>query len=359
MNERRRTNVSPEGQRNQPRNLNEEKPVDERRTTGGFRAGGDMPTGWLAPERRTSEMNEVHRAFLAETPAVGVEGPIGSPPPKMTAWEIADQAPGMESFRRDGRFKNIRQITGSCVGFAMANEIFYQTATEALYFGEPERILFPFFGYPYGLGRLEAGIRGRGEGSTGSGQAKAIAKYGVLAFDHQGAPAPRLDDSIQWDEATEFAWSDGEGPAQRYLEEGRKHVVKKVTRAVDVDQAVELMANGYWGTTASDWGGKLQCPTIDGALLNTRVGVWHHQQWVAGYWVHPRLGRLFAIGNQWGYVHGVDPPRRVDESTPSAAPPGVYWVNERDFSYMLSAGETFFYSGLEGFPSRPSLYWMI
>jgi hypothetical protein len=241
--------------------------------------------------------------------------------------------------------------------------LLWTSITQLVYNADRYRVTVPFFGYHYGLGRLESGIRGRGEGSTGSGQAEALRKYGWLSFDSVGCPAPNNGETIEWSSGTEMQWSDGAGSAQALKPDGTKHVITAYTKAESRDQAKDLMASKYWGTTASNWGGLMQCPTRssgnNAVLLNRGSGVWNHQQWVAGYWDHPELGDLFAIGNNWGYVHGEDPPRTMDENTPPPAPPGIYWVQGPDFDRMMRGGETFFFTAGAGFEARPGLYSLV
>jgi hypothetical protein len=123
------------------------------------------------------------------------------------------------------------------------------------------------------------------------------------------------------------------------------------------------MASRYWGTTASDWGGIMGAAPVKGdgnnrVLLMPRNERWNHQQSVLGYWFHPEFDLLFAIGNQWGYLHGPDPDRTVDENTPPPAPPGVYWIERKNFEYMIGDRETFFFSGMPDFEVRPGKYRM-
>ena len=320
-------------------------------------------SGWIPPAERTSETIEAHADIIAKAPVVGTRGVSAATRPKWSvAWADQDRVAGAEQWRRNGHIKNILQNTGSCVGLAVTNMIFWSSITDAIWFADPTRVLFPFFGYHYGLGRLESGIRGTGDGSTGSGQAEALAKYGYLPHDLDGVPQPSNGDVIEWSGSVEMEWSDGARLPQKFLAEGKKHKFESYTLVKSIDQAVDLMASRYWGTTASDWGGLMQCPVAGSGnsrvLLNRHADQWMHQQSVLGYWYHPTLGLLFAIGNQWGYPHGDDPERVVDENTPPAAPPGVYWESQKDFQYMLDAGETFIFSGTPDFEARPGKYRM-
>ena len=313
---------------------------------------------------RSKEVYRMCMDILDATPVLSCSGPAFERPKWSVAWAGEARVMMAEEFRRNGHFKNLQQLTGSCVGLGATGMAFWSSVTDAIWTGDPTRVLFPFFGYHYGLGRLESGIRGQGEGSTGSGQAAALDKYGLLAWDHPNVPRPSLDtDTIKWTRNVELIWSDGNGPAQQLITEGSKNRFASITKCTSVEQAIDLMASRYWGTQASDWGG------IDGAGIvkgtgNSRIltmprrTVWNHQMAVLGYWFHPELDLQIAIGNQWGYLHGADPDRIEDENSPPPAPPGIFWIDRASFEWMLRSREVFFFANMPNFEVRPGKYRM-
>lgn len=320
-------------------------------------------SGVIPWEDRTPETYKVCHDIMDDTPVLACSGPAFERPKWSVAWAGETNVMMVEELRRQGHFKNLRQLTGSCVGVGAAMMAFFSSVTDAIWTGDPTRVLFPFFGYHYGLGRLESGIRGRGEGSTGAGQARALDRYGLLAWDHPGVPRPSLDDVIQWTEAIEMAWSDGNGPAQALKTEGGKNRFSSITRCTSMEQAIDLMASRYWGTQASDWGGNTGKGVVKGSgnnriLTMPRRETWNHQMSVLGYWFHPEVSLQIAIGNQWGYLHGDDPVRVEDNDTPPTAPPGVFWIGRSDFEYMLQSEEIFFFANMPNFEVRPGKYKM-
>jgi hypothetical protein len=214
-------------------------------------------SGWIPPELRTVEVANRHLEIMDACPVVGTTGYYGARPKWSVAWEYGSRVANFDQWRRKGHVKNMQQITGSCVGFGAANMLLWTSITQMVYNADRYRVTVPFFGYHYGLGRLESGIRGRGEGSTGSGQAEALRKYGWLSFDSVGCPAPNNGETIEWSSGTEMQWSDGAGSAQALKPDGTKHVITAYTKAESRDQAKDLMASKYWGTTASNWGGRV------------------------------------------------------------------------------------------------------
>lgn len=320
-------------------------------------------SGWIPWGARSAETYKMCMDVLDATPALACSGPAFERPRWSVAWAGEYRVALADEFRRKGHFKNIQQLTGSCVGLGATNAIFWSSVTDAVWTGDPTRVLFPFFGYHYGLGRLESGIRGEGEGSTGAGQAEALDKYGFLAWDHPNVPRPSLGDTIKWTQNVEMTWSNGNGPAQQLIAEGSKNRFDVITKCTSVDQAVDLMASRYWGTQASDWGGIEGAGIVRGSgnsriLTMPRRTTWNHQMSVLGYWLHPELDLHIAIGNQWGYLHGEDADRVEDENSPPPAPPGIFWITRGDFEWMLMSREVFFYGNTPNFQARPGQYRM-
>lgn len=167
----------------------------------------------------------------------------------------------------------------NCVGFGAGNALLWASVVDAIHRRQQERIVVPCVLYHYGRGRLHSGIRGRGEGSTGSGQAKALQQDGYLAFDSPNCPSPQFADVVKWSSGLEMEWSDGARIGEQYLTEGRQHLTPNVVRVTSLDEAQMLLDSYYVFTIASSWGGMMRCPVQDGVLLNRRTGTWMHQMW--------------------------------------------------------------------------------
>jgi hypothetical protein len=226
----------------------------------------------------------------------------------------------------------------------------YASVIDALIRGQRERVMVPFVPYHYGRGRLHSGIRGPGSGSFGSGQAKALAVDGFLAFDAANVPKPSFGEQIIWTGQIETQWSDGARIGDEFVAEGQKHLFPTAARVESVDQAKTLLDSYYTMTIASSWGGQMRCPVRDGVLLNSRSGTWNHQMWVIDYIEHPTLGLLFWVGNNWRDAHGRDPGGEWDGGY--GAPPGGFYIKADDMAWIISKRETFAFGDKAGFVDR-------
>lgn len=314
-----------------------------------------IDAGWVPPEDRTAETAKIAESYIFDTPLVSeVFTSGGSNKARPRQWQLVKLAieKGLipEAFVRNGQLKNIAQIIGSCVGFGAGNMLFWASLLDALIRKQPERILVPFVPYHYGRGRLHSGIKGPGSGSFGGGQAKALQLDGYLAFDMDSLSKVNLADSIYWTQAIEYSWSDGARIQESYITEGRKHLVGTVARLTDTEQAAQLADSFYTFTIASTYGGRMQCPVVDGVLLNSRVGTWNHQMWVLDYIDHPKLGRLWWVGNNWRYVHGKDPGGAWDGNT--GAPEGGFYITDNDLKWIISNKDSFAFADPTGFEDR-------
>lgn len=301
--------------------------------------------GWIPPERRTAEEQEEHEKILAEMPpfetySTGAFGGIEPLPEKAFLWELAKKV------NKGEHFPCLYQKTGSCVGQGATNAVYYLTATDAILRNDPDEVLLPFVGYHYGRGRFHAGIRGRGDGSTGSGQAKAVRVDGVLPAILEGLPKPLPGKDITWGSQVEYEWSDGARIDASWVERGKKHPVQTTAQIRTTDQAAEALASGYPITIASMWGGQMR-PKVQGdppVLLNRRVTQWAHQMVLIAFWNHPQFGKIYYVLNSWGGdTHGV---------CPSGAPPGGFWIREEDAQSIFNEGESFAFSQYLGFPKQ-------
>lgn len=319
-------------------------------------------SGWKPPEDRSVESQRFHESYIWDTPNVDeVFTSAGSNAKRPRIWQVVktaiDKGLVPDIFIRNGQFKNISQIIGSCVGFGAGNMLLWASLLDAIIRNQPERILVPFVPYHYGRGRKHSGIRGKGSGSFGSGQAKALQLDGYLAFDMESLPKMNSAASLYWSESIEYQWSDG-NVADELITEGRKHLCPTVVRVTSTEEARRLADNFYVFTIASSWGGRMQCPVKDGVLLNSRSGTWNHQMWVLDYIEHPRLGTLWWIGNNWKYPHGKDPGGEWDGNT--GAPEGGFYVLDSDLQWILSKQDSFGFADPKGFEDRSRAFeWLM
>lgn len=298
--------------------------------------------GWVPPEKRTKDQNDIHDSIMACLPRFSIEGTTKAPPPEVKLWEAWNHPAVVAA--TGVPFTGFRQQSGACVGAGGGTAVFTLAAVEVAIKNDPELALVPFWPLPYGRSRFIGGMRGRGDGSFGSSFAQAMKDEGIVAANEAGLPSYTTDDQFFYGSEVEYGWSDGARISQDWLTKAKQHPVKTVAPIRNADEGVEALANGYPITFCGNWGGMMRPPVKEGVLLNEHVDTWNHQQSGLGYMHHPAFGLLFWIMNQWGKLtHGI---------CPSGAPHGGYWITAGSFNYQCKSRECFAWSLFDGFPAR-------
>jgi hypothetical protein len=146
-------------------------------------------------------------------------------------------------------------------------------------------------------------------------------------------------------------WGKNPGPPSKYVDIAKQFLVRSAAKVTTADEVRDAICNGFTVTIASNWGGTMRPPTVDGRLVNKRSTSWAHQMCVIAY--DGKTGRepYFYILNSWGEdAHGRPP----DDS-----PPGGFWVRKTDMEYIVRQGDSFAISNFEGFPDRTQDIWDI
>lgn len=302
----------------------------------------ENPGGWMPPEERTNEQQSMSDEFRT---AIGSFKEVGE------AVELPERAlfHEMEIKHTGALLKRPWQVTGSCVGVGGMRSYSNAALGDAVYRGDHEIVNLQFPFSTYGVGRKLAGMRGKGSGSFGGAQSKAVQQYGINAIDHPKVPQPRIRGQwAQWTKSQELAWSHSSYWSVDYDEmyqDAIKQSITDVVRVDDTEELKQLLAQGYGVTLASSFGTR---PRVrDGVLLGPWNGSWAHQMSCGGMWNHPRLGWIFVIDNQWGHAHG---------SCPELSKLGVegsFWITEDTFASIIKRGEVFGHSATKGFPKKP------
>ena len=279
--------------------------------------------GWAGEAWANAATAELKHTFV-DVDVVGA----GPTPDSVAMWAVVRKV-----FGRDP--KNIAQQAGDCVGWGARNACQALAAIE-ITSGDPEEFHLLCPSYLYAMGRRVGGWRLRGDGSTGSWQAAAVKKYGVLRSDYPTVPT--------YSGKTSKAWGRSPGPPADFVAEADDHLVNSTGLVKDVDQAVVALANGYPITVASSVGYEMKVGR-DG--FHRRKGSWAHQMAVIGYGKKPELH--FIIQNSWGDVHG----QLIDFATEKPLPVGCLRVKAADFARMLKAGDSHAYSRFDGFEAQP------
>lgn len=240
-------------------------------------------------------------------------------------------------------FSGIFQKTGSCVGAGGGNAIATLAFIEVVRLSDPEQALIPFWLLPYGRSRFLGGMRGPGEGSNGSFFAEAMLKDGVVQANIPELPQPSPDDGmLTWGSSAEMKWSDGGAVSSTWLDQSRKHLVKSAAKLSSADQVRDAIRNGFPVTCASMYAHRPSVTGTPAVLLGTKSGSWSHQMSIQAWWLHPSLGDIFWLQNQWGgSAHGIDP---------AGGPPGGVWIKKADMDWICR-DEVYAFSQFAGFPA--------
>lgn len=301
-----------------------------------------LDCGWIPFDQRESEVVLATDKIVAEMPKFHVRGRYTAADRRYALWKFAKQ-------HTNEFLKYIWQLTGSCVGAGGGNMLMTLIYVEIVLGRESEIFRVLWWLFTYGRSRFHSGIRGRGDGSTGAGWAKAITEDGVFEIDPEGYPdLPDFKEVQKWlqiSSNTEMDWSDGAKIAPQWFKVGKEHLVKTAARIRSAEEGIEALINGYPLTQASNFGFRSSKVVGTPAIrLAPWDGSWSHMTYIDEYWDHPTEGEIVRWGNNWGPdAHG---PPVGDE------PPGGVYITKATFDKICRNGEVYAYSAFEGFPGR-------
>ena len=302
-------------------------------------------TGWIPYTLRSNRQKRMTDQYHERIGFFSERGQrLTSVPDRVIMHELEIKTTG-------GLLPRIWQQSGSCVGSGGARAYSLAQVGDVANRGDQEAIKIPFPFATYGVGRQISGARSTGEGSFGGAQAEAIKTFGMLSWDFENSKIPRptiKDGWAAWTSREEIQWSHPSGwPVSRSTldPDAGKYKIQDVTQAESTDDLVQGLAQGFSGTMACMFGTRA-CKVQGDVLMAPWNDQWAHQQCIAGYWQHPKLGLIFLIDNQWNDVHG---------HCPTLYPFGVtgsYWILEKDMTTILRSrdGEVYLHSNTMGFP---------
>jgi len=287
----------------------------------------EVREGWAGPEAV-----EQAQEIVGAMPAFRIEGiKRDNERANVRLWTFAKEVNGGE------HLPNVAQQVGDCVSWGAANAVNYLAAVQIARDFQHSEFHAAFPPYIYGTSRVQVGggRLGGGDGSVGAWAAEAVRVYGVLAADYDGVPEYSGVLARKWGRR---------GPPDHFIDYAQQFPVKTVAKVRSADDVRDAICNGYPVTIASNWGGKMQPNVIDGRLVNKRAGRWNHQMCVIGYDGKTGKEPYWYILNSWG--------RNAHGTPPDDAPPGGFWVREDDIDYIVRQGDSFAFSGFEGFPAQ-------
>jgi hypothetical protein len=302
--------------------------------------------GWVDWQDRSPEMNAAHERALADMQTFKIAGDAGGEhPKKVVLTDLWDHPMVVDAL--GFAFPGFHQLTGSCVGAGGGNCEFTLSCVEVVRLGDPEQIVLPWWLYTYGKSRQRCGMRGRGEGSSGSAYAEAARLDGYVRSTFQGLPQFKRDgDGLKLTEDMEYTWSNGSAIAQEYVGEGKQHLVKSTSPMRTTDDVRESIVNLFPCTDAYSGyvgHGRPHGSGDDAVVVGEVDSRGGHQTSIQGWQEHPELGELFLYVNQW--------PTSVYPKNPGAARCSV-WINKRTMQQILSEGEVYSFSQFDGYPAQ-------
>lgn len=315
--------------------------------------------GWIPYEERTTEQKEVHNKVMMDSPFVwDILSDDGTPETCLFAQ--------LELKHLKRLLDRILQLIGSCVGAAAASAYMRASIGDIEYSGDLEDVKACFPWSTWGKGRQLGGLRGRGEGSFGAAQARAISQWGQIAYDDPRLPQPTISNGwMQWSKQVEYEYSwPPQWPVKLGDDEADDYLITQVPKIRTPNEAATLFAKGYSGTIACMFG--TRGPRLKkGVMIADWDDSWSHQQEIAGFFTHPDLGRCWRIHNQWGrrahpacpYIQSLI--QKWCEAYGITTVPveeGSYSVLESTFARMLQ-DEGFGHHSTKGFNPRKNLKW--
>lgn len=303
--------------------------------------------GWVPPESRTPAENVANSTIMASLPAFELSGSFSGSKDKAALYEARQKVSGGQ------HPAYINQTTGSCVGAGGGNMLLTLRDVEIALKGEMEGPEMFWWLYAYGYGRKFSGMGSRGEGSTGTGQAKAMTTKGTFLASEPGLPQYTMKNGWYWlPPATEREWSIGGIEPEKWDPLASKHLIKTAALCNSAEDVATALQNGYPCTVACMFGtqGQKRLGGDQPVMVSEWDGSWAHQQFIDAWWNHPTLGELFRIGNNWG--------PDAHSAAVDGSPNGGYWVRKSVVQRMCGGREVFAFSAFNGFPAR-ELNWDI
>jgi hypothetical protein len=230
--------------------------------------------------------------------------------------------------------RNQGQI-GSCVAFGTASAIEHLQCVQ-IASGSREEYRDLAQEVIYGGSRVEiGGGRIRGDGSIGAWAARFVTQYGMVARGRYGDI-----DLSKYDERRCRLYGET-GVPDRLEPIAKAHPVKAVTNVRTFAECRAAIRNGYPIAVCSTQGFRMQ---RDAEGFCAPQGTWAHCMAIVGVQGGKRPGAFLL--NSWGGSAHTGP---LGAGNPS---PAGFWVDANVVDRMLREGDSWAFSGVNGFPAR-------
>lgn len=295
----------------------------------------ELHFGWVDDQAAVEEcLQQMPMAILGDHNAAIRDSGSGK---IMLLYKIVEKLNG-------GRFPWRFQKIGDCVSMGMAGAAEVLMACDIAMRGDAEEFKGEVATEPiYGGSRVEiGGGRLRGDGSVGAWAAKWVTQFGVIIRGKYGD----IDLSV-YDGGRARSW--GASGCPNELEPiAKEHPIKTASLCRSYDEARDSIFNGYPLTVASMRGFKT---VRDSQGFCAPSGTWAHQMFFCAVDDESSRPGLCCV-QSWGQKNPTGPKRHEQ-------PDNSFWVDADVADKMLAAGDSFAYSGFEGFPSRKLDYLLI
>lgn len=249
---------------------------------------------------------------------------------RVCLWDFAKKA-------LNSHIPTFTQLIGDCVSQGASNAVEYLQTVEIIRLKQPEKYRPIFQPYIYGISRVQIGKGQLGlnqDGSLGVWAARGVQQYGVLAADEQNVPKYSAQVAKEWGK---------KGPPSSFIDIGKKHLLKTVSKVTNYDMVRDAIANGYPVTVASNRGFRMKGVADKGKLWGVPSGVWMHQMTFIGVDDDQKRPGCYCM-NSWGEnAHGAP----VDD-----APPGGFWTDADVVDYMVRQDDSWAFSQFDGYPEQ-------
>lgn len=203
------------------------------------------------------------------------------------------------------------QIIGSCVATSHIKLLGTRMLHEILLLGKAHELLgrditgqdslLPFGPYSYRVGRKYAGINGRGDGSTCSGQMRGTMALGFLPCD-----TPSLESDFYPEPKNRNlyrAWGASDSYINRFSEPAQKYDLVEAPQIRTVEELKRSLEEFKPVQICSGWGfGRTSKRLSNGRYVWSRRGSWSHSmQLIAAILLDG--SEYGVVRNQWGKYH--------------------------------------------------------
>lgn len=247
-----------------------------------------------------------------------------------------------------GAYPLRKQTVGDCVSQSTAGAIDNLTCFEIVRLKQPEEwiaeasseVIYGGSRVVIGNGRL-----GSGDGSLNIWAAKYVNQYGILVRQKYD-----FADLTQYSGTRARDWGYRGFPKDKIISLSKNNIVKTISRVDSIEQARDLLANGYPIIIAGNYGFS---STRDKYGFARRSGSWAHSMLLnavddAGIDAGGRPGCLCC--NSWGKWN--TGPKRLNQ------PEGSFWMDYQDVELYLKYGDCWALSDFDGFEKK-TLEWDI